>query len=47
MNAWTKLLGLNPVSEVLIQGTMAGPDKLKKAVQEQKSQLVGLASNLI
>ena len=36
MNAWTKMLGLNPVSEVLIQGTMAGPDKLKKSSPRTK-----------
>ena len=46
MNAWTKLVGLNPVSEVLVQGTMAGPDKLKKTLREQQSQLVSLADSL-
>ena len=46
MNAWTKLVGLNPVSEVLVQGTMAGPDKLKETLREQQSRLVSLADSL-
>tara|TARA_B100000795_G_scaffold260379_1_gene236199 strand:- start:3717 stop:4349 length:633 start_codon:yes stop_codon:yes gene_type:complete len=43
MNAWTSLVGLAPVSEVLVQRTMSGPDALSKTIKAQKSQLTALA----
>ena len=46
MNAWTRLVGLDPVSEVLVQRTMAGPDALKETLDAQKSTLVALAHGL-
>jgi len=46
MNAWTRLVGLDPVSEVLVQKTMAGPDALSEALNVQKSQLVFLAGEV-
>ena len=46
MNAWTRLVGLDPVSEVLVQKTMAGPDALNEALNVQKSQLVFLAGEV-
>lgn len=46
MNAWTRLVGLDPVSEVLVQKTMAGPDALKETLEAQRSTLVGLAAGL-
>jgi hypothetical protein len=46
MNAWTRLVGLDPVSEVLVQKTMAGPDALNETLNVQKSQLVSLAKEM-
>ena len=46
MNAWTSLVGLAPVSEVLVQRTMAGPDALSKTIEAQKSQLTALAKGV-
>ena len=46
MNAWTRLVGLDPVSEVLVQKTMAGPDALNETLNLQKSQLVSLAGEV-
>ena len=46
MNAWTRLIGLDPVSEVLVQRTMAGPDPLNETLNVQKSQLVFLAGEV-
>jgi FMN-dependent NADH-azoreductase len=43
MNAWTRLVGLAPVSEVLIQKSMAGPEVLKATLEAQRSQLEALA----
>ena len=45
-NAWAGLVGLGPVSEVLMQTTMAGPDALNARLEEQRSTLVGLAESL-
>lgn len=46
MNAWTRLVGLDPVSEVLVQKTMAGPDALKETLEAEKSKLIALAHSL-
>lgn len=46
MNAWASLVGLNPVSEVLVQKTMAGPDALNEALEQQTSELENLAKTL-
>ena len=46
MNGWTSLVGLGPVSEVLVQRTMAGPDAVNEALEAQKNQLVALAQAL-
>ncbi len=43
LNAWLGLVGLSPVTEVLVQTTMAGPDALTNAVEGAKAQLVDLA----
>jgi len=43
MNAWTRLVGLAPVSEVLVQKSMAGPEVLKATLDAQRSRLVALA----
>lgn len=46
MNAWTRLVGLEPISEILVQKTMAGPDALSMTIEAQKSQLAALAKGL-
>ena len=46
MNAWVPMVGLGPISEVLVQGTMAGPDALKQTLEAQRGELVELASAL-
>mgnify|MGYP004000416009 FL=1 len=46
MNAWTRLVGLDPVSEVPVQKTMAGPDALNETLHAQKSQLTALAKEM-
>lgn len=46
MKAWTRLVGLNPVSEVLVQRTMAGPDALTETLDAQRSKLIALANGL-
>ncbi len=46
MNAWTRMVGLDPVSEVLVQKTMAGPDALKETLEAQRSALIALATAL-
>jgi hypothetical protein len=46
MNAWTRLVGLDPVSEVRVQKTMAGPDVLNETLDAQKSQLTVLAKEM-
>jgi len=46
VNAWTSLVGLGPVSEVLVQTTMAGPDALAKRLEEETGRLVELAQSL-
>jgi len=46
MNAWTRMVGLGPVTEVLVQGTMAGPDALNKTLEAQKHKLIELAGAL-
>lgn len=43
LNAWLGLVGLGPVTEVLVQATLAGPDALTQAVQGAESQLVAAA----
>lgn len=46
LSAWLGLVGLAPVTEVLVQTTMAGPDALGNAVDAAKDQLVELAQAL-
>ncbi len=46
MNAWCALVGIQPVSEVLVQGTMAGPDAQTNAVSGAREQLEALAAAL-
>ena len=46
MNAWTRLVGLEPISEVLVQKTMAGPDALSKTIEAQKNHLTALARGI-
>lgn len=43
LNAWLGLVGLGPVTEVLVQGTLAGPDALSQSVQGAQAQLVEAA----
>lgn len=46
LNAWLELVGLGPVSEVLAQGTLAGPDAATQAVDNVRQQLESLAKRL-
>lgn len=46
LQAWLGLVGLGPVSEVLVQGTMAGPNAAQDAVADAQAQLELLAQNL-
>ncbi len=46
LNAWLGLVGLGPVTEVLVQATLAGPDGLSKAVQGAEAELAAAAQAL-
>ena len=46
MNAWCSLVGIAPVTDVLVQGTMGGPDALQSALDAAKPQLQTLAAGL-
>ncbi len=46
LQAWLGLVGLGPVSEVLVQATMAGPNALQEAVAGAQAQLASLAQEL-
>jgi len=46
MNAWLGLVGLNPVNEVLVQNTMAGPNGIANAVAAVTEQLQSLAREI-
>ncbi len=46
LKAWLALVGLGPVNEVLVQGTMAGPEGQSNAVNAARSQLIALAGAL-
>lgn len=43
VKAWLGLVGLNPVNEVLVQRTMAGPDALQEGLDATRQQLQELA----
>ncbi len=44
MKTWCSLVGIDPVEEVLVQRTMAGPDAQAQAVQGASEQLLHLAN---
>jgi len=46
LKAWLALVGLGPVEEILVQGTMAGPDALAEAVQGAAAQLLAAAGKV-
>ena len=46
MNAWTTLVGIGPVNEILVQGTMAGPDAAANAVAGVKGRLQAAAESI-
>ena len=46
LNAWLGLVGLGPVTEVLVQTTMAGPDALAQSIQAAQPQLEAAARQL-
>ncbi len=46
LRAWLSLVGLNPVEEVLVQSTMAGPDAQQAAVSQAAERLQKLASKI-
>lgn len=46
LKAWLGLVGLGPVTEVLVQATLAGPDALANAVQGAETQLVAAARSM-
>ncbi len=46
VKAWASLVGINPLEEVLIQGTMAGPEAQQQAVDAVTGQLTGAAAGL-
>ena len=46
LRAWLGLVGVNPVDEVAVQGTMGGPQALRSALEDAKPRLVELASSL-
>ena len=46
LKAWFSLVGLGPIHEVLVQGTMAGPDALDNAVQGAVPQLTEIAGSI-
>ena len=43
MSAWLGLVGLDPVNEVLVQNTLAGPDGINNAVSAATNQLRSIA----
>jgi len=46
LRAWLNLVGVEPVTDILVQRTMAGPDAQDQAVASVSAQLQQLASNL-
>ena len=46
LKAWMGMVGINPISEVLVQTTMAGPDAQAQSVSAVQSQLEALAGAL-
>lgn len=46
MNAWCSLVGISPVEDILVQGTMAGPDGVSDAVASAREQLESRAASL-
>ena len=46
LQAWCSLVGINPINEVPVQGTMAGPEGLTNAVEGARAQLETLANDL-
>ncbi len=46
MQAWCNLVGINPVEEVLVQGTMSGPEGLANALSAADEKLRTLAQQL-
>ena len=46
LSAWLGLVGLGPVSEVLVQGTLTGADAATQAVNNAREQLESLAKRL-
>ncbi len=46
VQAWCGLVGITPLEEVLVQGTMAGPDGLSTAVEGARAQLESQARNV-
>ena len=46
MQAWCALVGISPVNEILVQGTMSGPDGLQNAVDGARDELVSLAATV-
>ena len=47
VKAWLALVGLNPVHEVLVQRTMAGPDALQETLDAARPQLQELAASCL
>jgi|TARA_B100000315_G_scaffold198336_1_gene189858 FMN-dependent NADH-azoreductase len=47
LRAWLTMVGLDPINEVLVQRTMAGPEGQADAVGAAQPQLVSLASALV
>ena len=46
LHAWSRMIGLSPVNEVLVQRTMAGPDGIADAVAGATAQLEELAAQI-
>lgn len=44
VKAWLGLVGLDPIEEVLVQNTLAGPDAQTTAVESARDRLIALAS---
>lgn len=45
-NAWCTMVGLGPVSEILVQRTMMGPDAISQAVDGVRAELKALATSV-
>ena len=45
-NAWLSSIGISPVTEILVQNTMFGPDAVKDALDAVSEQLQSLAGDL-